>query len=127
MYRLAIAKDFIARHYLIGADWGPENTEHSHHYKAEIVLDGEVLDGHGYLVDIVDLKAALDAVVGQFRDHLLNDVEPFHGINPSIERFSRIIWEMLTARLNLAGQTLTVNIWETETEWAGYSRKVGAE
>ena len=32
MYTLGIKRDFIARHFLIGGDWGAENLPNSHHY-----------------------------------------------------------------------------------------------
>lgn len=32
MYKLAIAREFMAQHYLVGGDWGPENQRHSHIY-----------------------------------------------------------------------------------------------
>ncbi len=38
MYSLGVAREFTARHFLIGGDWGEENVEHSHHYRMELVL-----------------------------------------------------------------------------------------
>ena len=35
MYTLSVKRDFIARHYLIGGDWGPENFPNSHHRGVE--------------------------------------------------------------------------------------------
>jgi 6-pyruvoyltetrahydropterin/6-carboxytetrahydropterin synthase len=32
MYTVAVRRDFIAQHYLIGGDWGAENELHAHHY-----------------------------------------------------------------------------------------------
>ena len=56
MYTLAVRRDFIARHFLIGGDWGPENNPNSHHYVLELRLKGQELDQHGYLCDIVDVE-----------------------------------------------------------------------
>jgi len=50
MYTVTITRDFVAQHFLIGGDWGAENQWHSHHYKAEVRLEGATLDQHGYLV-----------------------------------------------------------------------------
>ena len=58
MYQLAITRDFIAQHYLIGGDWGRENEQHSHHYKVEVRVQQQDLDQHGYLIDIVDLESS---------------------------------------------------------------------
>lgn len=121
MYSLAVTRDFIANHFLVGGDWGSENFPHAHHYVAEIRIEGKQLDVHGYLVDIVDLEAALDKVVGYFRDSLLNEKAEFAGLNPSIEHFSRIISEKLRQQVDLsAQQTLIVKLWENDTCWAAY-------
>ena len=44
MYTVAVRRDFIAQHYLIGGDWGAENELHSHHYQAEVQLEGAELE-----------------------------------------------------------------------------------
>ena len=40
MYTLAVRREFIARHFLIGGDWGAENFPNSHHYVLELQLTG---------------------------------------------------------------------------------------
>jgi 6-pyruvoyltetrahydropterin/6-carboxytetrahydropterin synthase len=91
MYTLAVKRDFIARHYLIGGDWGPENFPNSHHYVLELRLSGETLDQHGYLVDIVDVEKHLNEIVAHYKEQMLNDLPEFAGLNPSIEHFARIL------------------------------------
>ncbi|MEZ4558430.1 MAG: 6-carboxytetrahydropterin synthase [Caldilineaceae bacterium] len=68
MYTLAVRRDFVAQHFLIGGDWGPENQWHSHHYVLELQLEGDTLDRHGYLVDIVNVEAALEEVVAHYKE-----------------------------------------------------------
>lgn len=124
MYTVAVTRDFIARHFLIGGDWGPENNEHAHHYRVEVQLEGSSLDKHGYLVDIVDIEERLDAQVKRYRDKILNDLPEFSGLNPSIEHFSRILGQGFSAGLeapNLAA--ITVKLWENEIAWASYKLK----
>ncbi|NPA06551.1 MAG: 6-carboxytetrahydropterin synthase [Chloroflexi bacterium] len=121
MYTLAVLRDFIAQHYLVGGDWGPENQPHSHHYRLELRLEGSQLDEHGYLVDIVAVNAALDALLSRYRDHMLNDLPEFDGLNPSLEHFARILAHRLAERLRAANlHALEVRLWEDETAWAGY-------
>ena len=120
MYRLAITRDFIARHFLIGGDWGAENVKHSHHYKVQVLLRGEELDQHGYLVDIVELEEALAKTIARFRDKTLNDLAPFDGLNPSLERFARVFYEDLHAMLPLNDLSLAVRLWENDRDWAAY-------
>lgn len=120
MYQLAITRDFIARHFLVGGDWGAENQEHSHHYRAEVIVEGQQLDSHGYLIDIVALESALAGAIGAYADRLLNDQPAFSGLNPSIEHFSRILWEKLRDSLVLPERTLTVKLWENDRDWAAF-------
>ena len=121
MFTLSIQRDFIAQHYLIGGDWGAENQLHSHHYKIEVMLEGEDLNQHGYLIDIVDFEAKLDALVGRYRDKTLNDLEPFEGYNPSLERFCRHLCEELSESLDAPDVTaISVKLWENQIAWVAY-------
>lgn len=121
MYELGIKRDFIARHFLIGGDWGPENFPNSHHYVLELRLEGRELDQHGYLVDIVDVEKHLDEIVNYYKDQMLNDKPEFAGLNPSIEHFARILATTLNERIkaeNISG--IKVVLWENESAWAAY-------
>lgn len=121
MYTLTVRRDFVAQHFLIGGDWGAENSPHSHHYRMELTLEGADLDRHGYLVDIVEVEAVLNATVDEYRDRLLNDVPAFESLNPSLERFCRILAEKIGA--SIAAPTvsgLTVLLWENEIASASY-------
>lgn len=121
MYSVAVKRDFIAQHRLIGGDWGAENQLHSHHYALELILEGQELDQHGYLVDIVDIEQALEAQVAVYRDRGLNDLPAFQGLNPSIEHFSRILCQALAAQIKAANLgRITVKLWENEIAWAAY-------
>jgi len=121
MYAVAITRDFIAQHHLIGGDWGEENQDHSHHYKLELRVEGEKLDQHGFLVDITLLESQLDALVRRYAGHTLNELPEFGGLNPSIERFAFILCDVLAARLTIpVVRTITVTIWENDTAWASH-------
>jgi len=125
MYELAITRDFIAQHFLIGGDWGAENTLHSHHYRCEIRVEGHELDRHGYLVDIVELNDAVNDVITNVADRTLNELSEFAGLNPSLEHFARIFWGELVSRTTLGGRTVTVKLWENERDWAAYRAQPG--
>jgi 6-pyruvoyltetrahydropterin/6-carboxytetrahydropterin synthase len=87
MYTLAVQRDFIAAHYLIGGDWGPENQLHSHHYRVEVILEALQLDRHGYIVDIVDLETNLEELVGYFKDQTLNETGRIQRPEPQYRTF----------------------------------------
>lgn len=121
MYTLSVRRDFIARHYLIGGDWGAENFPNSHLYVLELQLEGRALDQHGYLVDIMDVEKQLDEIVGYYREQMLNDKPEFAGLNPSLEHFARILATTLSERIRAANLTaFTVVLWENPSAWASY-------
>lgn len=121
MYTVAVKREFIAQHFLIGGDWGAENQAHSHHYRIELQLHGRELDRHGYLVDIVEIEGILNLLTERYRDCLLNNLEEFAGLNPSIEHFSRILGEQINAQISARNiQAVTVVLWENEIAWAAY-------
>jgi 6-pyruvoyltetrahydropterin/6-carboxytetrahydropterin synthase len=121
MYSVAVQRDFIAQHYLIGGDWGAENQRHSHHYRIELELQGAELDRHGYLVDIVDIENHLNTLVAYYRDATLNELPEFEGLNPSIEHFARILCRSLSHRIQAANiSTVVVRLWENQIAWAAY-------
>ena len=121
MYTLGVRRDFIARHFLIGGDWGPENFPNSHHYVLELQLEGSELDQHGYLVDIVDVEKHLDEIVNYYKDQMLNEKLEFAGLNPSIENFARILATSLNEKIKAENiSEIKVVLWENESAWAAY-------
>jgi 6-pyruvoyltetrahydropterin/6-carboxytetrahydropterin synthase len=121
MYTTSVKRAFVAQHFLVGGDWGAENTTHSHAYQVEVQLMGASLDRHGFLVDIVDISNALDNLVTYFRDQTLNDLAEFAGLNPSIEHFARIFAELFAARIRVPNLShLRVQLWENEIAWSAY-------
>ena len=121
MYTLSVKRRLIAQHYLVGGDWGLENERHSHHYQIEVQLQGKELDKHGYLVDIVEVEARLEELLGYYRDQTLNDLPEFKGLNPSIEHFARLFCRQLREKLQAPNLTaLQVTIWENEIAWTAY-------
>ena len=121
MYTLGVRRDFITRHFLIGGDWGPENFPNSHHYTLELILEGNELDQHGYLVDIVDVEKHLDDIVVYYKEQMLNDKPEFAGLNPSIEHFARILAITLNDCIKAGNITgLKVVLWEHANAWAAF-------
>ena len=128
MYTLAVRRDFIARHFLIGGDWGAENFPNSHRYILELQLSGSELDQHGYLVDIVDVEKHLDEIVDYYKEQMLNEKTEFAGLNPSIEHFARILATTLSEKIKAENITvLKVILWEHENAWAAYRVKRGLD
>lgn len=122
MYTVAVQRELIARHALVGRDFGPEGHPHSHRYLVEVRLTGEQLDRFGFLVDIDELTTRLEDVLDGFRDRLLNELPEFAGLNPSIEHLSRILCRAFRERLQMApAAKMTVTIRESDSAWAAYA------
>lgn len=122
MYTLSVRRAFIARHALIGGDWGRENLPNSHRYLLELRLSGKALDRHGFLVDIVDVEKHLDVVIESYREQLLNELPEFKDLNPSLENFARIIATALEQRLASTHiSKVQIVLWEDDTAWVAYS------
>jgi 6-pyruvoyltetrahydropterin/6-carboxytetrahydropterin synthase len=119
MYRLCLQREFIARHRLVGGDWGAENSPHPHTYRVEWELRSPGLDGHGFLVDLVEVERSLGSAVERYRDALLNDLPEFGESNPSVERFAKALWDRLAPTLPPPVRC-AVRLWENESAWAGY-------
>ena len=124
MYTVSVKRNFVAEHFLIGGDWGPENQAHSHDYQVEVQLEGATLDRHSYLVDIVEIKAQLDSLLNYFGNRTLNDLPEFEGLNPSLEQFARIFCQRLAKRIESPNlSAITIKLWEDESAWAAYRQE----
>lgn len=125
MYSLGLQRDFVARHFLVGGDWGSENELHSHDYRIEVRLEADALDSHGFIVDIVDLNSNLDRLMERYRQQTLNDLPEFEALNPSLEHFARIMCRSLASELSSTGlKAIQVRLWEDATAWAAYRQEV---
>ena len=124
MFRLCFQRDFTARHFLTGGDWGPENALHAHRYRIEWELRAPELNVHGYLVDLVEVERSLGDALDRYRGALLNELPEFAGMNPSLERFVKLLWDRLSASLPPV-VSCAVRLWENESAWAGYESLPG--
>jgi 6-pyruvoyltetrahydropterin/6-carboxytetrahydropterin synthase len=122
MYTLRVRRSFVAQHYLTVPDCGAENEWHSHRFEVEILLEGPSLNDNGYLVDIVEVEEALEALVDHYRDATLNDLPEFEGRNPSVEHFSRIMCTSIADNIDTSSiESVTARIWEDDDAWASYT------
>jgi 6-pyruvoyltetrahydropterin/6-carboxytetrahydropterin synthase len=121
-YTVCVIRDFVAQHFLIGGDWGKENTLHSHHYELELIFGGDELDRHGYLLDIAVVNEHLERLCDRYRDRTLNDLPEFEGKNPSLELFARLLAEGMSKAVETQPlRTLTAKLWEHEQAYATYT------
>jgi 6-pyruvoyltetrahydropterin/6-carboxytetrahydropterin synthase len=79
-----------ARHRLPEAVPG-ERDEHAHHYVVEIMVKGSRLEPLGYLMDIDELKSATTEVLDRYRGSVLNELDDFSDVPPSMENLAQAI------------------------------------
>jgi len=124
MYFLTLKKELTASHFLVGADFGIENQVHPHHYMVCAKVEGENLDEHGYLYDINELDNHLERIVAKYRSRVLNEMDEFSKINPSLENFCRILWREVSQQIfSPRLKRLTIEIAEDEKSSASFDHE----
>ena len=121
MFEVSVEETFAAGHALRGYRGKCENV-HGHNYRVRVAIQGEQLDSAGLLVDFVELKRVLRAIIERLDHTFLNDVPPFDKLNPSAENMARYFHEEMAQGL-AGGNTIRVaevKIWETDTATATY-------
>jgi 6-pyruvoyltetrahydropterin/6-carboxytetrahydropterin synthase len=87
---------FDAAHRLEGS--GDENARlHGHSFRASIVLCGEPDPRRGWLCDLGEVKAVVEAISAELDHRLLNDLP---GLDrPTLENLARFIYQRARAAL----------------------------
>ena len=121
MFEVTIEETFAAGHALRNYRGKCENV-HGHNYRCQVSLAGEELDSVGLLVDFVELKRVVHAVLDRMDHQWLNDFPPFDKLNPSAENMARYIYDEVAAGLQGRNgvRISQVRLWETDTASATY-------
>ena len=133
--RLVSSSHFAAAHRLHRDDWDDARNRrvfdkcnnphgHGHTYGLDVTVEGEIDPESGYVMDFGHLKRAVeDSVVRHLdRRHLNFDVDFLAGVNPTAENLAKLIFDYA------AGQgfpVVEVQLWETESCFASYTRPQG--
>ena len=123
MFEVTIEETFAAGHALRNYKGKCENV-HGHNYRCQVTFQGEQLDEIGLLVDFVELKRSVHAVLDRMDHQWLNDFPPFDKLNPSAENMAKFIFDEVSAGMKAANDArlARVRLWETDTACATYSR-----
>ncbi|MFB3828138.1 MAG: 6-carboxytetrahydropterin synthase QueD [Bryobacteraceae bacterium] len=121
MFEVSVEETFAAGHALRHYHGKCENV-HGHNYRVLVTLAGDRLDEAGLLVDFVELKRVMHAVLDRLDHRFLNDVPPFDTLNPSAENMARYIFEEIAKGLpsGSPARVSEVKLWETDTSSATY-------
>ncbi len=120
MFEISVEETFAAGHALRGYRGKCEKV-HGHNYKVLVTVEGEKLDSAGLLVDFVEVKRLLRAVIDRLDHEFLNDVPPFDALNPSAENMAKYFYDEISQALPASPARISsVKIWETDTSTATY-------
>jgi 6-pyruvoyltetrahydropterin/6-carboxytetrahydropterin synthase len=120
MYEISVDGGFAAGHALRSYKGKCEKI-HGHNYKVRLTLAGAKLNAAGLLMDFVDLRAALKALLEKLDHEFLNDIPPFDLLNPSAENLAKFIYDGIEPQVRNQGLSVRgVTVWETDTTSATY-------
>ena len=122
MFEVSVEQTFAAGHALRNYKGKCENV-HGHNFKVQVVIEGERLDQTGLLVDFIDVKDLMRAVIARLDHQFLNEIPPFDVRNPSAENIAEYFHEELSIGLATTPVPIRireVKVWETDIQSATY-------
>jgi len=101
----------------------PENEQHAHEYRVEVVAERERLDDRGMVCDLGILTACLARVADRARDKDLSDVCAADVV--TVEVFAAWIHDQLAEPVGSDGaEFLAVRVWESEDAFGGLRERL---
>ncbi len=109
--------DFSASHRYYRDDWSEEENRrvfglcalpngHGHNYTLEVAVSGEPDPATGMVINLVDLKSAVEGVLVDFdHKHLNLDTPWFTDRQPTTENLAAVLWDRIADALS--GATLS--------------------
>jgi 6-pyruvoyltetrahydropterin/6-carboxytetrahydropterin synthase len=88
---------------------------HGHSFRFDVIVQGEVEESCGYLIDYGDIKKAVDPLVKRLDHYYLNEIEGLS--NPTSENLARWLWDRLKPALP---QLSSIIVHETCTSTCEY-------
>jgi len=114
--RLSKTFSFEAAHWLPTFPEGHKcRRMHGHSFHVDVIVEGDVPEETGYLMDYGDIKQAIGPVHDALDHRCLNEVPGLE--NPTAEQLARWIWERLVEQLPMLTE---VCVRETCTNGCSY-------
>lgn len=130
IYTLSLTKSFTAEHFLPMIE-GEEAKLHSHDYQLTIKIEGKELDEDGFLIDLLELDHLTTSMIKKYKGKILNEIESFENKNPTLENFSKILYDELFTSMKAQAKeeiqriySIEIILWENEAANASYREEV---
>jgi 6-pyruvoyltetrahydropterin/6-carboxytetrahydropterin synthase len=66
---------------------------HGHSFRFDLIVEGQVEEAKGYLIDYGDIKKAAEPIVQKLDHHYLNEIPGLS--NPTSENLARWLWDAI--------------------------------
>ncbi len=120
MFEVAVEQTFAAGHALRNYKGKCENV-HGHNFRVRVTIEGEKLDDTGLLVDFLDVKNMMNAIIERLDHKFINEVAPFDVKNPSAENIAEFFHQEMSAGLpETPTRVREVTVWETDIQSATF-------
>lgn len=94
---------------------------HGHNYELFVTVAGAVDEQTGMVMNMVDLKRIVNAILEQFdHKHLNRDTPYFTHMLPTTENIVRVLWDLIMAQLPAGVRLATLRLYENADLYAEY-------
>ena len=90
---------------------------HGHSFRFDVVVEGEVNEQLGYLIDYGTITKAVDPVVRELDHYHLNEIAGLE--NPTAETLSRWLWNRIKPALPLLSRIVVYETCSSSCEYEG--------
>ena len=123
--------DFSSSHRYYRDDWSEEENRrvfglcalpngHGHNYTLEVAVSGEPDPDTGMVINLVDLKSAVEGVlIGFDHKHLNLDTPWFADRQPTTENLAAVLWDLIADALSDASLS-RVRLYEAADLYVDY-------
>lgn len=90
---------------------------HGHSFRFDVIVEGDVEEKKGYLIDYGEIKAAVGPIVDQLDHYHLNEIEGLS--NPTAENLARWLWQRIKPNLPLLARIVLHETCTSSCEYSG--------
>ena len=116
--RLSKSFQFEAAHWLPTFPQGHKcRRMHGHSFRIDVVVEGDVDQEKGYLIDYGTIKQAAQPVIDQLDHYVLNEIEGLE--NPTAEMIAKWVFDRVGEHLPMLVAVRVHETCTTEAEYQG--------